>query len=104
MASSTTSQTGAAVATGGFGSVAPSPRAANGADDVRMAGFERRANAPVQAYGVLAPTRIDRPVEIVSTGMEVLEEASVVRFAVRAQAFGTSAKEAAAAAPTKKGT
>ena len=65
VASSTTSPTGAAVVTGGFGSVAPSPRAANGADDVRTAGFERRANAPVQASGAPAPTRIDRPVEIV---------------------------------------
>jgi len=47
----------------------------------------------------------DRPVEIVSTGMETIEDASVVRFAVKAQAAGTAAAaaKAAAAAPVKKG-
>lgn len=42
----------------------------------------------------------DRPVEIVSTGMEMLDDISVVRFAVKAQALGTAAKDAAAAAAT----
>jgi TonB family protein len=60
------SQAGAAVTTGGFGSVAPSPRAAsNGAGDVQTAGFDRRASAPVQSSGAAASRPIDRPVEIV---------------------------------------
>jgi len=46
----------------------------------------------------------DRPVEIVSTGMELVEESSVVRFAVRAQALGTAVKETAPVAATRKGT
>jgi Tfp pilus assembly protein PilN len=47
----------------------------------------------------------DRPVEIVTTSMETLDEASVVRFAVKAQAVGTAAAAASAAAAkdTKKG-
>jgi Tfp pilus assembly protein PilN len=47
----------------------------------------------------------DRPVEIVTTSMELVEEASVVRFAVKAQAAGTAAAAAAAAAaqPPRKG-
>jgi Tfp pilus assembly protein PilN len=46
----------------------------------------------------------DRPVEIVTTSMETLEESTVVRFAVKAQAVGTAAAAAAAAAQqTKKG-
>ncbi len=40
----------------------------------------------------------DRPVEIVTTSMEALEEMSVVRFAVKAQTAGTAAAAAAAAA------
>lgn len=40
----------------------------------------------------------DRPVEILTTSMESLDAASVVRFAVKAQAAGTAAAEAAAAA------
>ncbi len=50
--------------------------------------------------------QFDRPVEIVTTSMEALEDASVVRFAVKAQAAGTAAAAAAAAAATdaaKKG-
>jgi type IV pilus assembly protein PilN len=55
----------------------------------------------LQASGVF-----DRPVEIVTTGMEVVEDASVVRFAIKAQAAGTAAAAAAAAAaqPPRKGT
>jgi TonB family protein len=65
-ASSTTSQSTGAVATGGFGNGATSPRAtANGADDVRTAGFDRRASAPTQSSGAAATTPIDKPVEIV---------------------------------------
>jgi Tfp pilus assembly protein PilN len=46
----------------------------------------------------------DRPVEIVTTSMETLDESTVVRFAVKAQAVGTAAAAAAAAAQqTKKG-
>ena len=46
----------------------------------------------------------DRPVEIMTTTSEMVEEASVVRFAVKAQAAGTAAAKAAAdaaAAATK---
>jgi TonB family protein len=60
-----TSQGVAAVTTGGFGSVAPTREAANGADDVRAGRFDRRASAPVQSAGAAAPRPIDRPVEIV---------------------------------------
>jgi Tfp pilus assembly protein PilN len=45
----------------------------------------------------------DRPVEIVSTGLELLEEASVVRFAVKAQALGTTGKDVVAVVPVRKG-
>ena len=47
----------------------------------------------------------DRPVEIVTTSMEAIEDVSVVRFAIRAQDFGTAAAAAAAAkaAPPVKG-
>jgi Tfp pilus assembly protein PilN len=47
----------------------------------------------------------DRPVEIVTTSMETMDELSVVRFAVKAQAAGTAAAAAAAAAAgeAKKG-
>jgi len=44
----------------------------------------------------------DRPVEIMTTSMETLDEYSVVRFALKAQAAGTAAKEAAAAAAQPK--
>ena len=40
----------------------------------------------------------DHPVEIVTTGMELVDESSVVRFAIKAQAAGTAAAAAAAAA------
>jgi TonB family protein len=64
-ATSTTSQSAAAVTTGGFGSGAPSARSsANDANDVRTAGFDRRASAPAQSP-TTAATPIDRPVEIV---------------------------------------
>jgi len=81
-----TSQTAAAVTTGGFGSAAASPRdaatgavmtggfssgarapleATKGAGEVQTAGFDQRASAPVQP-SVAAPAKpIDRPVEIV---------------------------------------
>ena len=80
-----TSQTAAAVATGGFGSAAVSPRgaahgavttggfssgaraprgAANGSGEVQTAGFDQRASAPVQP-SVAVTKSIDRPVEIV---------------------------------------
>jgi TonB family protein len=63
---SASNQSAAAVATGGFGNVASSPRAtANGTDDVKTAGFDRRASAPAHAAGAAAATPIDRPVEIV---------------------------------------
>jgi TonB family protein len=65
-ATSTTSQPTTAVTTGGFGGSAPTTRsAADGADDVRTAGFDRRASAPVRSSDQAAPTTIDRPVEIV---------------------------------------
>lgn len=58
-------QSGAAVTTGGFESVAASQRAAaRGGDDVRTAGFDRPAPARVQAPGTPARTPIDRPLEI----------------------------------------
>jgi len=82
-----TSQAAAAVTTGGFGSVAASPRdaangpgavttggfssgaraprgAANGSGEVQTAGFDQRASAPVQP-SVAVTKSIDRPVEIV---------------------------------------
>src|SRR5262249_42314683 len=62
----TTSQPTAAVTTGGFGSVASSPRAAaKGVDDVQTAGFDRRASAPTQRSGAAATAPVERPVEIV---------------------------------------
>ncbi|HUK35913.1 MAG TPA: energy transducer TonB [Vicinamibacterales bacterium] len=66
-AASATTQSDAAITTGGFGSVAPSARAAaSAADDVRTAGFDRRASAPVQSSVTAAPSPIDRPLEILS--------------------------------------
>jgi TonB family protein len=63
---STNSRSAAAVATGGFGSVAPSPRgAATEANDVKTAGFDRRASAPVQPSGAATTMPVERPVEIV---------------------------------------
>src|SRR5436190_66678 len=59
-----TTQQIAAITTGGFGAVAPSPRGAVNETDVRAAGFDRRASASVQSSGAAAPARIDRPVEI----------------------------------------
>jgi len=65
-ASSTTNQPTAAVTTGGFGGTVPTTRgAANGADDVRTAGFDRRANTPAKSSDASAPTLTGRPVEIV---------------------------------------
>jgi len=81
------SQAAAAVTTGGFGTVAASPRdatngpgavttggfssgaraprgAANGSGEVQTAGFDQRASAPVQP-SVAVTKSIDRPVEIV---------------------------------------
>ena len=64
-AASTKSQAAAAVTTGGFGNVVPSARStSNDAEDVRTAGFDRRANAPAPSSGAPAAP-IDRPVEIV---------------------------------------
>lgn len=46
----------------------------------------------------------DRPVEIVTTSMELVDESSVVRFAVKAQAFGTTViAPATPAPPARKG-
>ena len=59
------SQAAASVTTGGFGSLASSQRAAaHEGNDVRAAGFDRRASAPVPSSGAPAPKPIDRPVEI----------------------------------------
>jgi len=44
----------------------------------------------------------DRPVEIVTTSMETVDEASVVRFALKAQAFGTTPPPAPAPAGAPK--
>jgi TonB family protein len=60
-----TGQSAAAVTTGAFGAVAPSPRGAANEADVRTAGFDRRASALVQSSGAAAPRIVDRPVEIV---------------------------------------
>jgi TonB family protein len=55
------------VTTGGFGNAASSPRgAANGGGDVQAGGFERRASAPAQPAATAVPTKVDRPVEILS--------------------------------------
>jgi TonB family protein len=64
LATSTTNQSAAAVTTGGFGSVVPSPRSATGGEDVRTAGFDRRASTPVQSTAPISAP-IERPVEIV---------------------------------------
>jgi Tfp pilus assembly protein PilN len=45
----------------------------------------------------------DRPVEIVTTSMETVDETSLVRFALKAQAFGTTPPPAPAAGAPKKG-
>jgi len=59
------SQAAASVTTGGFGSPAPSQRAAaREGNDVRAAGFDRPASAPLPSSGAPAPKPIDRPVEI----------------------------------------
>jgi TonB family protein len=64
-ATSTKIQSASAVTTGGFGNAAPSARSsANDAEDVRTAGFDRRASAPAQPSGTPAAP-VDRPVEIV---------------------------------------
>ena len=83
-----TSQTAAAVTTGGFGSAAASPRgaangpgavttggfsneapaprgAANKVVEVQTAGFDLRASAPAQPSAAVLTKTIDRPVEIV---------------------------------------
>jgi len=82
-----TSQTAAAVTTGGFGSAASSPRAANGPEavktggfsneapaprrvaigsgEVQTAGFDLRASAPPQPSVPASTKPIDQPVEIV---------------------------------------
>jgi len=85
--SARTSQTAAAITTGGFGSAAASPRgaadglgavttggfgsgvraprgAANGSGEVQTAGFDQRASAPAQPSVTALTTPIDRPVEI----------------------------------------
>ena len=62
---SRSNQVAAAVTTGAFGIVAASPRAtAGGSSDVRTAGFDRAASAPVQPRNTLVSAPIDRPVEI----------------------------------------
>ncbi len=79
-----TSQTAAAVTTGGFGNAAASPRAANegavatggfnsgapapranASGEVQTAGFDQRASAPAQPSVAAVTKPIDRPVEIV---------------------------------------
>ena len=55
-----------AVITGGFGSGAPASRgAANGSGEVQTAGFDQRASAPAQPSVAAVTKPIDRPVEIV---------------------------------------
>jgi TonB family protein len=75
------SQAAAAVTTGGFGSSAPSQRAAaNGNNDVRTAGFDR-ASAPVASPAAPAPKPIDRPVEILFKPLpEYTDEARSARI------------------------
>jgi TonB family protein len=83
--SARTSQTAAAVTTGGFGNAAASPRDAHGpgvvttggfssgarapraaaTGEVQTAGFDQRASAPAQPSVPAATRSIDRPVEIV---------------------------------------
>jgi len=55
-----------AVTTGGFGSGAPAVRKANGSGEVQTAGFDQRASAPAQPSVAAVTKPIDRPVEIVS--------------------------------------
>ena len=55
-----------AVATGGFGSGARAPRRADSeSGEVQAAGFDQRASAPAQPSVAAVTTPIDRPVEIV---------------------------------------
>ena len=76
------SQVAASVTTGGFGSLAPSQRAAaHEGNDVRAAGFDRRASAPVPSSGAPAPKPIDRPVEILfKPSPEYTDEARSARI------------------------
>jgi len=76
-----TSQPVAAITTGGFGSVAPSPGgAAHGVDGVRTAGFDRKASTPVQSSAAAARP-IDRPVEIIfKPSPEYTDEARSARI------------------------
>jgi TonB family protein len=53
------------VTTGGFGSGARAPRTAGAAGEVQAAAFDRRASAPVQPAVAVPDGSIDRPVEIV---------------------------------------
>jgi TonB family protein len=56
-----------AVKTGGFSSEAPAPRrVANGSGEVQTAGFDQRASAPAQPSAPAVTKPIERPVEIVS--------------------------------------
>ena len=58
-------QAAATVTTGGFGSVTAAQRtAATEGDEVRTAGFDRRASARVPSPNAPAPTSINQPVEI----------------------------------------
>ena len=74
-------------------------------DIVRIAGRANSLTAVTDFVERLQDSGIfDRPVDIVSTGTEQLDEISVVRFAVKSQAAGTRAREAtAAAAAARKG-
>jgi len=76
------SQAAASVTTGGFGGAAPLRRAAaNGSNDVRTAGFDRRASAPVPSPAAPAPAPIDRPVEILFKPLpEYTDEARSARI------------------------
>jgi TonB family protein len=53
-----------AVSTGGFGGAAPAPRQAASGGDVETAGFDRRASAPAQRSAAVTRA-VDQPVEIV---------------------------------------
>jgi len=64
VAPSATSQSFAPVTTAGFGGVVTSPRGAAYESDVRTAGFDRRASAPAQSAAAAPQRPIDRPVEI----------------------------------------
>jgi len=75
-----TSQVAAAVTTGGFGTVAASARASANGGDVRAAGFDRAASAPVRSL-MQAPPQIDRPVEILfKPSPEYTDEARSARI------------------------